>query len=124
MVDTAQTHIPAGERLAHCDIVEWAGMAASVNGTPYSYGNLSDKTVQVFGTFNGGTVTMQGSNDKRVTTDAPNAVWFTLTDLDGTPLAFTSDSHGTIKENPRFIRPSNGVNVTSTTCVINSVGGQ
>ena len=92
-------------------------LTASQNGDAFEYAKLADKTVQMFGTF-GGTVTMQGSNDPRVVTDAGNAVWSTLTDNNGGSIALTAAGMRLIAENPTFIRPSVGVGVTAVTIAI------
>lgn len=64
-------------------------------------GLLSDKTVHAFGTYGGGTITMQGSNDPA---DTKNAV--TLTDAGtATDITFTGDGGRQILENYRFVRP-------------------
>lgn len=61
-----------------------------------------DKTVQIGGTFNSGTVTIQGTNDdpKQV-----NPVqWDTLHDPLGAVLTATTNKIAAIMENPLFIR--------------------
>ena len=121
MTDTTYTLLRSPERLVGTDTVTWAAMGASVDGAPYAYGKFPDKTVQVFGTF-GGTVTLQGSNDPRVLSDPGNAVWFTLLDIDGDAITFTAAGARVIRENPRFIRPSNGSGITASTCIIHAVG--
>ncbi len=115
MTDTSFTR--RKKPLTGTDTVTWAAMAASVNGQAWECSNYPDKTVQCFGTF-GGTVTMQGSNDPRVITDAANAVWFSLTDKYGNAITFTAAGAKLITENPRFIRPSNGSGITATTVII------
>ncbi len=117
MTDTAVT---ITNKLVGTLTAVWTAMGASVNGAPLEYSKFPDKTVQAYGTF-GGTVTMQGSNDPRVLTDAGNAVWFTLTDNQGAPITFTAAGAKLIAENPRFIRPSNGSGITATTIVIQAV---
>ncbi len=99
--------------------ITWV-LTASENGNPFEYAKLADKTVQMFGTFNG-TVTMQGSNDPRVITDPANAVWAALTDHQGISIARTTAGLSWIAENPTFIRPSCGVGVTSVTIIVQAV---
>lgn len=80
--------------------VEWANLTSADTALPASEVNLNYKTVQVTGTFDGGTVTIQGSNDNGVT-------WSTLSDdINGNPLTFTSAGIEKIAENPGLIRPT------------------
>ena len=58
----------------------------------------TDKTVQVTGTFNGATLTLQGSND--------GTTWADLTDQAGSDLDFTAAGLAVIAENPIWIRPA------------------
>lgn len=67
------------------------GSAVSTPGLPF-------KAVQVIGTFNGATVTFQGSND--------GTNWFTLKDPGGSNLAFTAAGGGQVFiATARYIRP-------------------
>lgn len=59
---------------------------------------FADRTVTVTGTFDGETLTMQGS------LDASN--WFTLTDQVGADLTFTAAGMKMVAELVRYIRPS------------------
>jgi len=59
----------------------------------------ADRSVHVFGTFGGGTITMQGSNQK-VPTD-----WQTLHDSGGDPLTFTTAGILAVDENVLHYRP-------------------
>jgi hypothetical protein len=85
---------------------EWDTLANGDVGEAYDSARYSDKTVQVFGTFGGATVTLQGSSDPRVETDLANAIWVTLTDTTETALALTSAGGASILQNYRWIRPS------------------
>jgi hypothetical protein len=67
-----------------------------------------EKSVQVKGTFAGGTVLIEGSNDGGTT-------YFTLTDPQGNPLAFTAAGGERITENVTKVRPRASVAVTSVT---------
>lgn len=71
---------------------------ANSDGEKIAIADYSDKTVQVFGTFGGATLTIQGSNDGGTT-------WATLHDAQGTDLAFTAAGMELIAENPLLIRP-------------------
>jgi hypothetical protein len=65
----------------------------------------SDRSVQVSGTFGGGTVLIEGSND--------GSNWFTLTDPTGAALSFAAAGLKQILELTRYIRPRASVAVTS-----------
>ncbi len=96
--------------------ISWT-LAASENGDYFKNPKLSDKTVQMFGTF-GGTVTMQGSNDPRVESDAANAAWFSITDNTASAIALTAPGGRLMAEDPLYIRPSAGVGVTAVTIIV------
>lgn len=68
-------------------------------GTPLAYPAHADRSVQVVGTFGGGTLTMQGSNDGGTT-------WASLTDPQGNAVAFTAVGIEQITELTALIRPS------------------
>lgn len=88
-------------------IKTWENLANGDTGEPLESCWFSDKTIQVFGTFgSGGSVTMQGSNDPRVLTNAASAEWFSLVDPQGNAITKTASGGEAILENPRFIRPS------------------
>ncbi len=78
------------------------------NAQAFLIPRYSDKTVQIFGTFGGATVTIQGSNDPLVPADdvngTTNATWATLTDPLGAALTATSAKLATILQNPLYIR--------------------
>ena len=77
----------------------WSGLLNGDDGSAESTSRLSDKTVQVNGTFGaGGSVTIQGSND--------GINWFTLTEADGTtPATYTAAALAQLLENPLYVRP-------------------
>lgn len=72
-----------------------------LDGTGRALSNpmAADKSVQVTGTFNSGTVTMQGSNQN------PAVDWSTLHDPTGVVLTFTTAGIMAIMESPLHIRP-------------------
>lgn len=79
----------------------WDNLASGDVGAAQSGVGLSDKTVQIIGTLDGGGITMQGSND---TAAGP---FFTLTDPQGNDIILTTSGLGeAIAENPLFIRPT------------------
>ena len=100
-----------------------AGPVTTANPTTstLSASRLSDKTVQVFGTFGAGaTLTIQGSNDGGTT-------WFSCNDSrgEGNPLDFTTAGGAdgrAINENPDMLRGSlaGGDGTTSLTIIITS----
>jgi len=79
-------------------VLLWETVTCGDTGSAYELLEFNDNTVQVTGTFNAQTLTMQGSND--------GTNWFTLTNSAGTNLAFTAAGGGLISEGPRYIRPS------------------
>lgn len=101
------------KNLVNTETITWTAVTGSDVGEAYEYGKFSDKTVQVTGTF-GDTLTIQGSND--------GTNFVTLTDNTGTALDFTGAGIKLIAENPRFIRPSAGVSITSVNVIIQSTG--
>lgn len=77
----------------------WTPLANGDTGSPESPGRLSDRSVQIKGTFGaGGSVTIQGSND--------NVTWQTLRDPAGLALTFTSADLKQILENTNYVRPN------------------
>ena len=88
-------------------LATWADLATGDVGAGVPIAYAADLTGQVTGTFGGGTVTWQGSND--------NTNWHPLTLKSGTGnMAFTSASVHTANENPAWIRPAvtGGTSVT------------
>jgi hypothetical protein len=81
------------------------------DGFPETAPQYPTKSVQVFGTFGGGTILIEGSNDGGVT-------WFTLTDGQGNNLSFTTAGGEKIQENTQKVRPRASVAVTSVTVVL------
>lgn len=97
----------------------WANLANGDTGVSDSSTGLSDKTVQVKGTFGvGANVNIEGSNDGGTT-------WSILNDSrgEGNPLSITTAIGAdirTILENPQLIRPNvtAGDGTTSLTVII------
>lgn len=91
--------------------VRYAGYLES-DPTPASIDmpEYADRSVQVFGTFGGGTVVIEGSND--------GTNWETLTDPQGNALSITARRIEQIQELTAFIRPritaGTGVNLEIT----------
>jgi len=76
----------------------WNLVDGDANGNAITHIGASDRTLHVFGAFDGGTIVLQGSNDP----DA--AEWATLHDPSGAPLSFTSAGIALVAENPYWLR--------------------
>lgn len=77
---------------------QWTGLLNGDDGNPESPGRLSDRSIQVSGTFGaGGSVSIQGSND--------GINWVILRAPDSTPLTFTAADLKEILENTQYVRP-------------------
>jgi hypothetical protein len=82
-------------------VVKWEGLGIGGNdvGAAYSCANFPIKSVQVIGTFDSATCTLQGSNMK------DDATFASLT-YDGTnAAAFTSAGIRKLQENSYWLRP-------------------
>lgn len=80
--------------------VQWT-LANGDDGTPVSFAEFSDRSIQFSGTFGaGGTVVFEGSNDLTTPTN-----WFTLTDYQGNNISKTSASFEGIEEPSIWVRP-------------------
>ena len=71
------------------------------DGAPYQRANFPDRSVQLFGTFGGGTVVIEATNEAA---PAPGT-WQTLTDPTGVPLSFTAANLKQVVEIHRHLRP-------------------
>lgn len=89
--------LPVGTR-----IITWAGLDADDTGSPYAcVSHYPDKVVQITGTFDTTTVTMQGTLDT-----GASPTYFTLTDPQGNAISKTAAAGEQILENCYKIRPS------------------
>ncbi len=79
-------------------LATWSAGATGDSGIGVQYVPFADACVQVTGTFGGGTVTIEGSND--------NTTWATLNNAQGTALTFTATGLKQVTERPRYIRPA------------------
>lgn len=97
--------IKGGEALA----MTWTGLATNDTGNPQTLTVHGDISLQVLGTFGGATIVWQGSND--------GTTWVTLIDMQGSNLSHTAAAFKTLRDVPRYIRPSvtggTGVNLTA-----------
>lgn len=82
----------------HTVVVTWV-LGTGDDGEPVRYAGAADRTVQIFGTFGGATVTMQGTLENVATTWAP------VTDPQGNAIAATGATIEAITELVRQIRP-------------------
>jgi hypothetical protein len=80
--------------------VYWSGLAGGTAdvGDAIQLPAHGAMSVQVGGTFGTSTLSIQGSND--------GTTWTTLVDMQGSNMAFTSAAFKTIRDVPRYIRPS------------------
>lgn len=79
-------------------LIKWEALTGTnADGSPVKFTEWADRTVQMFGTWDTCTVTMQGSND--------GTNWFTLTDPQGYNVAFTASGGKAILEGPLWMRP-------------------
>ncbi len=74
-------------------------VTGSLDGDAFINPNFKDLCVQVKGTFDSATVTLQGTND------TSSETWFPLTNAVETAVAFTSAGGMQIHETPYKIRP-------------------
>jgi hypothetical protein len=89
--------IPAFGERSH--VITWTPITAANNvGNALEMPGSSDRSVQLDGTWDSGTVVLQGSND--------GTTWFTLTDPQGNAISKTSNALEAISELTRYIRPS------------------
>lgn len=70
---------------------------ADTSPAAFEWVEWADRSVQVIGTFNGGTVTIEGSND--------GATWAALTDPQGNAMTFTATKIEQVSEVTRYVRP-------------------
>lgn len=76
----------------------WLAIPNGNDGTPLLIDRRTDRSVQVSGTFGaGGTLVIEGSND--------GTNYYTLNDLQGSALSFTSARLEGISEVPLYVRP-------------------
>ena len=83
-------------------VITWILTDTDGTGNAVNRSLAADKTVQVGGAFNSGTVTIQGTNDDPKQTQP--AQWDTLHNPLGIALTFTAARIDAIMENPLFIR--------------------
>lgn len=101
------------ERPGFCIEHLWTLTTADPNGDSVSTPGARDRSIQVFGTFGGATLTVQGSSD--------GTNWSTLHDESGVALTFTAEAAHAIVENLLHLRvalTAVGVGATITVYVL------
>lgn len=110
-IEAVESHLTVGEFGKDIQNDIWTltgtdtGVLSTTGPTFVSNPQGTDRSVQVTGTFGGGTVLIEGSND--------GVTWFTLNDLSAAALSFTANGLKQILELTRYIRPRASVAVTS-----------
>lgn len=79
-------------------VIEWTGLLNGDTGESIQMPGSSDRSIQFSGTFSGGTIILQGSND--------GTNWETLTDLQGNAISKTASGIEMVVEVTRYIRPN------------------
>lgn len=92
--------------------ITWTGLLTGDNGAGIMYSHYLNKTFQVFGTFGGATVSVQGSND--------GVNWAPLNDATGTALTLSgSKLMRRTDDIPLWVRPLvNGGDGTTNLTVV------
>ena len=89
-------------------VITWSGLANGDSGQALEMPGWADRSVQVFGTFGGGNLRLQGSND--------GSNWAVLTDPQGNDINITAAKIEQVMECVRYMRPlvtsGSGVNLT------------
>lgn len=79
-------------------LATWATLTeADTSPQVVEFAEHADRSIQVTGTFNAGTVVVEGSND--------GSTWATLNDPQGNPLSFTATKIEQLLELTRYLRP-------------------
>lgn len=85
-------------------VITWTLTDSDNYGQALEMPGSADRTIQLTGTFGGGTVVMQGSN-LLSPTEGTDTDWFNLTDPQGTAISKTTAGGESILELTRWIRP-------------------
>lgn len=94
-------------------VATWPDMTTNDVGAPVRYAGAADRSVQVFGTFGGATVTLEG------TLEGVAANWSTLNDAQGNAIEITAAKIEAVTELVRQIRPKvTGGTGTSVTVML------
>jgi len=105
------------EKKGHEHTVTWAALDTPDTGSTFKRTVFQDLYVQATGTFDSGTVTLQGSND--------GTNWVSLVDPQGNAIAFTAAGGEQLLETPVWIRPIiSGGTSPAINIILNCVKGQ
>lgn len=93
------TNPSVNQRLNEMAVARWEGLTGTDDGEPVTLVAYGDRSVQVAGTFAGGTpkVIIQGSND--------GVNWITMRDPFNQPLEFTANGLRTVVDVAVYMRP-------------------
>jgi hypothetical protein len=107
-------------------VITWALTTANADGNPVDLTAYPDRTLHIYGTFGGGTLTMQGSNDPNGQATPNSGVdWQSIRDPQGAAIAKTSNYMGALLESPRWLRPNlTGSTAATVTVVVMARGRQ
>lgn len=86
------------------------------DGVPEAAPQFPLKSVMVTGTFGGGTLLIEESNE--------GTVWVTSINEQGTAVSLTAAGSAIVKSNAKFHRPRASVSVTSVVIVLTSASAQ
>lgn len=94
----------------------WPALQNGDEGEPVPYEFCSDRTVQSFGTFDTGSVTLMGSMDK--------VNWSALSDPQGNVLTLSTAKIETVLEVVKWVKPvvGSGAGTTEISCHLLMVG--
>ena len=81
----------------------------SNTGTPVEVAGRADRSVQIDGTFDGASVSLQGSND--------GSTWFILTDPQGNAITKTSAGLEQVEELTLYVRPYASTSTNGNTSI-------
>ncbi len=99
MATITPTPVTPKTRFAHGTVLwTWASVSENDDCERVESPGGSDKSVQVTGTFGGGSVSVQGSLDGNN--------YETLKDLDGNDITLSQSGIVTIRENVRYVKPA------------------
>ena len=91
-------------------------LGADQNSAPLQFGHMADRCLQVVGTFDGTTLTVEGTNDW---VDDPAPTWTGLHDTNGDVISITSAAIVQILENPARMRlVTTGGDDATTTAIV------
>lgn len=101
-------------RLEGSHWITWTPLTSTnTTGSWYPIGKFTDVTIHAYGTWDGATLIMQGSNELDTPTSA-----ITLTDPGMTAISMTADAMESLMQNPVQFRPSISTAGASTSLTI------